>query len=77
MDKTLKRICEEVAKEEGLPAETVEFAVRHLCDWTRQSLINMDYTAVLWNKLGTFKILKRRAKGYEDIVEEFKNNFKK
>lgn len=77
MDKNLKKICKEVANEYGLEPETVEYQLKFLSDWTREKLINMEAAAILWNKLGTFKVITNRAGEHKHIVKEFKNKFKK
>jgi len=76
MDKNLEKICKIVAEEESISEEKVEFILRHLCNWTRQSLIDLEYSAVLWNKLGAFKVIPKRAKEHKDTLDEFKKTFK-
>lgn len=77
MDKRIKKIIKEIAKEENLSEGTVTKVVRTMTDWTRQTLINMDYVAVLWPWFGTFELLESRVDDEtKEKIEEYKNRRK-
>lgn len=62
MDKEIKEIIKEIAQEEGISRERVEYSVRHACNWIRSKFINLDYPEIKLPYFGTFKLMPNRVK---------------
>ncbi len=75
-DEYVLKAIEEIAAEKGLTKKMVTNCVRHVCDWTRQSLINMDYIEIYWAKFGKFKLMPNKVYWNPEVEEKARNYFK-
>lgn len=73
MDKTVEKICKQISDETGVELPKVRNAVKHCFNWTRINLMELNYAAILLNKLGTFSVMEKRADNYKDVVRDYKN----
>lgn len=64
-DENIDKIIDEMSKEMGYSKKMIQNCIKHLCNWTRQSMINMDYACINWNKFGTFTPIVKRMKDEE------------
>jgi nucleoid DNA-binding protein len=78
MDRTIEKIIDEIAEEQNIEREKVKYAIRHMCNWTREQLIAMNYKSILWSYFGKFSIIESRLdEQTKKLLEDEKENTNK
>ena len=72
MDVFYGRVFEEIAEETQVDINEVESALRHLHDWTRETLQNLTVTRILWRKCFSFNRIENKVDIYLKYCEKEK-----
>ena len=70
MDSTIEKIIDEIAEEQNIDREKVEFAIRHMCNWTRDMLIRLEHKSILWSYFGNFSVIESRLEENNNLLNE-------
>jgi hypothetical protein len=68
----LDKIFDDMSKDLGYTKKMISSCVQHVCNWTRQSLINLDYSQINWFKFGSFMPMVSRLnkENYTDSLKD-------